>query len=375
MAAREFDVVVVGAGPAGATAAILLRRKGHRVALVEQAGFPREDVRAGWLNAKVAPLLTDLDVTFDRLHDAAFRRVTFFNADFTKQIHPALEQAPGFLIDRCEFDNALVAAARTAGVSIVDRSVVKHIHLKESSVSAELESGRELEGRFLALTPGRSSRLLEKIGLARDPKSLPIWSGQVDGINPEGVVREPSIAVVLGLDRRGSFATCCVTPGRTAVCVNMVGEAGRVQETLAQVCQLSFQHKAVPIDLSEAGSRATALYSPASASLDMETHVAKHSLVFGDAGGFVAAASNEGIYPAMWSATIAAGVFERALQADLRGSPSQDELMRFDSEWRLQMADYLRSPHTDIQFLLPLIFSNASMANRMAAAFFSGENI
>jgi flavin-dependent dehydrogenase len=375
MAVREFDVVVVGAGPAGATAAILLRRKGLRVALVDQAGFPREDVRAGWLNARVAPLLAELNVTFDRLHDAAFRRVTFFNADFTKQIQPALEHAPGFLIDRCEFDNALVAAARTSGVSIVDRSIVKQLQLKESSVSTELESGRELEGRFLALTPGRSSRLLEKIGLARDPKSQPIWSSQVDAANPEGAIREPSIAVVLGLDRHGSFATCCVTPGRTAVCANLIGESGGVQEALARVSRLAFQHGVVPMDLSDAASRAAVLYSPASASLDMETHVAKHTLVFGDAGGFVAAASNEGIYPAMWSATIAAGVFERALQADLRGTPSQDELMRFDSEWRMQMAEYLRSPHTDIQFLLPLIFSNPSMANRMASAFFSGENI
>ena len=49
--------------------------------------------------------------------------------------------------------------------------------------------------------------------------------------------------------------------------------------------------------------------------------------------------------------------------------------MAFDSLWRIQMADYLRSPHTDVQFLLPLIFTNQPMADRMGAAFFFGENI
>jgi hypothetical protein len=73
----------------------------------------------------------------------------------------------------------------------------------------------------------------------------------------------------------------------------------------------------------------------------------------------------------MWSAQIAVDVLDRAL-----GSVhSQDELMTFDSVWRMQMADYLRSPPTDIRFLLPLIFTNQPMADRMGAAFFSGENI
>jgi hypothetical protein len=41
----------------------------------------------------------------------------------------------------------------------------------------------------------------------------------------------------------------------------------------------------------------------------------------------------------------------------------------------MQMANYIRPPHTDIQFLLPLIFTNQPMADRMGAAFFHGENI
>jgi len=39
------------------------------------------------------------------------------------------------------------------------------------------------------------------------------------------------------------------------------------------------------------------------------------------------------------------------------------------------MAEHLRRPNTDTHFLLPLIFSNRQMADRMADAFWKGENI
>jgi len=127
----------------------------------------------------------------------------------------------------------------------------------------------------------------------------------------------------------------------------------------------------MPQDLSAQAAKAKPIRCPAGWALDMDTHVAKHTLLIGDAGGFIAATSNEGLYPAMWSARIAVDVIDKAL----RNPYSQDELMAFDTQWRMQIADHLRSPHTDIRFLLPLIFSNQAMADRMAAAFFFGENI
>ena len=66
MSNERYDVVVIGAGPAGVTAAILLTQKGRRVILLDRATFPREVVSSGWLNARCAPLLAELGVPVRR---------------------------------------------------------------------------------------------------------------------------------------------------------------------------------------------------------------------------------------------------------------------------------------------------------------------
>ena len=57
-----FDAVIIGAGPAGSTAAILLARAGWKVALVEKQAFPRRKVCGECIAASNLPLLDALGV-------------------------------------------------------------------------------------------------------------------------------------------------------------------------------------------------------------------------------------------------------------------------------------------------------------------------
>ena len=79
----------------------------------------------------------------------------------------------------------------------------------------------------------------------------------------------------------------------------------------------------------------------------------------------------EGIYPAIWSARLAAETCAKAAA----GTHPQDQLREFSTAWRSAMGEYLRLPNTDLHFLLPLVFSNRQMAQKMAAAVWRGENI
>ena len=60
--ALQYDAIVVGSGPAGATAALLLSRSGWRVAIVEKAAFPRRKVCGEFVSATTWPLLDALGV-------------------------------------------------------------------------------------------------------------------------------------------------------------------------------------------------------------------------------------------------------------------------------------------------------------------------
>ena len=56
------DALVLGAGPAGSTAAILLAKAGWNVAIVEKAHFPRRKVCGEYLSGAAWPLLEELGV-------------------------------------------------------------------------------------------------------------------------------------------------------------------------------------------------------------------------------------------------------------------------------------------------------------------------
>jgi len=372
MANDLYDAIILGAGPAGASAAILLSQKDRRVALIDAAKFPRTGTNAGWLNTRTAPLLAELAVDVKKILKHTFSEVTFHNQDFSKSAKPAFDGTAGYLIDRNELNNALVKHAKACGATIFPGNFVRDIQLAESTATACFEDDTQVEGRLLMLAAGRATSLLNSVGITRGDSGSIIWSGQVNApLSKSAGKRESTVGVVLGLDRHSSFAMYCVSSKWASVTINWFGERGEAMPAFIQICRSLHEQNLLPENLSAQAAASSIVPCPASAALDMDSHVGKNTLVIGDAGGFVSAASNEGIYPAMWSAQIAAGVAHEALGID----HSQDALMTFNTQWRLQMADYLRSPNTDAQFLLPLIFSNQPMADRMGAAFFSGENI
>lgn len=372
MGDESYDVLVAGAGPAGSTAANLLAAKGHKVVLVDRQEFPRQVSCGGWLNALADPLLEQLGVKPSTFSARPCGDVTFHKEDFSESATPCFAEAPGSLIDRTAFDHKMVTAAKKQGTKLVLGSAVTGADFGESGVAVHLADGRCLEARLMVLATGRASSLLDRFRVGTATGGSKLWTAQVETpLKKKDAPKEPRVAVVLGLDRTASFGMLCVAPDRVSVSVTWSGERDRAVNALMNLCRQSFEKELVPLDLTRAASAIKPVATAASAALDVETHVGKHMLVIGEAGGFVAAVSNEGIYPSMWSAQLAAEVVESALKS----VHSQEELMSFDSQWRIQMADYLRSPHTDIQFLLPLIFSNQPMADRMGTAFFSGDNI
>ena len=121
----DFDAIVVGAGPAGSAAAILLAGAGWSVALVEKQRFPRRKVCGECLAATNLPLLAALGVgpAFAASAGPELRRVALMSgertvvADLPATRHP--EYPWGRALGRETLDALLLARARAAGAHVL----------------------------------------------------------------------------------------------------------------------------------------------------------------------------------------------------------------------------------------------------------------
>lgn len=119
----SFDVVVVGAGPAGASTALLLARAGWSVALVERQRFPRRKVCGECVAASNLPLLDALGIgdAFARLAGAQLRRVALMQGSETIVASlPPVEAAShryGRALGREHLDTLLADHAEAAGAA------------------------------------------------------------------------------------------------------------------------------------------------------------------------------------------------------------------------------------------------------------------
>ena len=123
--ATTFDALIVGAGPAGSSAAVLLARAGWSVAIVEKQTFPRRKVCGECIAASNLPLLDALGIlpgAFDALAAPPLQRVAFMlghhsvSAPLPAATHSRHTWARA--LGRETLDTLLLDQARTAGARV-----------------------------------------------------------------------------------------------------------------------------------------------------------------------------------------------------------------------------------------------------------------
>jgi menaquinone-9 beta-reductase len=119
-----YDAIIIGGGPSGATAAVLLAQAGWRVAVVERARFPRRKVCGEFISGTTWPLLRQLGVADPLLEIAGpvVRRVGVYAGDalVTAELATPTEGAAdgGRALGREHLDTLLLQRAADAGAEV-----------------------------------------------------------------------------------------------------------------------------------------------------------------------------------------------------------------------------------------------------------------
>ena len=173
-----FDVIVVGAGPGGATTSTLMKRKGLRVLMLDKATFPRDKICGDAISGKSVDALKELGLIqhFQRDECLGSWGVTFSGPagdevaiPFTKALDRPIP--PGFVCDRETFDDILVKQAVNEGVELREGvSVTGLLRTDDGRVTGVLTKNAEgveerIEAPLVIGADGAYSVVVRELGL------------------------------------------------------------------------------------------------------------------------------------------------------------------------------------------------------------------
>jgi len=157
-------VLVVGAGPAGATAARGLARAGVTVRLLDRSNFPRNKPCGGGLSIRVLKRFPYLDRELGRIATHRVSRLHLEGPHGESTIVESRDPA-ALLIRRYEFDALLVSLAVEAGAELVTGADIVRASATGGAVSLVARDGRRFEAPVVIAADGVHSVVGRRLGI------------------------------------------------------------------------------------------------------------------------------------------------------------------------------------------------------------------
>jgi flavin-dependent dehydrogenase len=372
--ANEYDIAVVGATAAGYAAAAWLAGHKRKVVVLAAPVQAVESPLADWAPKDFLAASGLPRNVAEKAGAAPFSSVVYHSADLTRRAEYKSRGQAGVLLQTADLLAALKAAAEKVGVAVKSVPVRPDIRLHEDRVEL-VSAGVRVWGRYLLIAHSRPNDAISDLALP--VQNVPLspmvvaaldvpWRGKAAG---KALAGELHVVETVERTDLGMFF-----PTATGLHVRLVSASvaagSRVNELSSLISKVQ-KAGLVPADLNMAKARGAVWHPPAGVALELEAHVAKRCLLIGTAGGFAEAITGQTIAPTIRSASLAAEVL---LSADGAADP-QEELIRYKTIWRKELADYLRPPNTSLQMLLPLLFVNQQIVPKFTRALLYGENI
>jgi geranylgeranyl reductase family protein len=312
------DVLVVGGGPAGATAARRLARAGARVRLIDRARFPRNKPCGGAISARALSRFPYIAPALDRISTHWISRLRLESPGGETSTLES-DSPAALMIRRVEFDQLLLSLAIESGVDVIDAEIAQASETQDR-VTLRDRDGRTFRAPHVIACDGVNSVVARRLGLndgwprasvaldmmeetssdalaAADPGLLWVSYGY-DGSEGYAYVFPKRDHVNVGVGFLLSFYRDRVDAHPSAVHGGLISQLTRRGVLAGKSVHRNFTPFLIPV-----GGPLTRTAT-------------SRVLLAGDAGGFVNGFTAEGIYYAMVTGELAADALSRGRPLD-----------------------------------------------------------
>lgn len=342
---NKFDIIVVGAGPAGSTAAFFLAEKFHRsVLLIDKEKFPRDKPCGGYLTKRVFERFSYLKASIKEITEVPTYGSCFYGPDLSKL--EWMKAFPvGYLALRIKFDNFLKNLAVTKGAEVLEGKAVENILIGETEAKVLLRDGTGYAGDIIIGADGARSIIAKRCQITGKSPSLSKGVCVVNDLE----VPTKDIEELYGNKRlthyfygfEGVVGYSWVFPKKHHINIGIGGpsNAGReIGQIFPRFLKFLRERRMLPASVRE-DSKFKAAIIPPSTGLYLNQSYANRVLLAGDALGVVSSISGEGIYQSMASGEDAARIANEALDEKKFDAPF---LSRYEKIWKKDLGGELK---------------------------------
>ena len=321
---NEYDVIVVGGGPAGSTASMYLKKAGKKVLLIDKATFPRDKTCGDAQGRRAANLMKELGIyeEYEKLPGQKVYGLTLSSPNGTQVSLDVADRngpAPGYVHKKAVYDNFLYQNAKKFGAEpkvlqvkdvIVEDGFVKGIiGTNESGQTEEFRANIVLAG------DGAMSVIARKFGLSDNPPEHNISALRIYYKNVKGMTDRIEIHLVKSL-LPGYFWIFPLPGGEANVGLGMIMKD--MQEKKINLKQAVLDEIKVNPLFKDRFADAEPLEDVKGWTLPIASHRRKSYgngfMLIGDAAGLIDPLSGEGVGNAMVSGKLAAQTAVEALE-------------------------------------------------------------